>query len=125
MEGLGENGISNFAPKNCEFLPASMPEIQNSKFGQTLNSGFQYSEGLMESLNLALDCFALHHYIVFHSMNLVATPFNVSHLMPSEALPCPPLHCTLYTCSLYPTLPCPTFLYSPYTQLLTFFIHEI
>ena len=36
MKGLGENWIvvSNFSQKHCEFLPASMPEVQNWEFGK-------------------------------------------------------------------------------------------
>ena len=100
--GLNWIVVSNFAPKKYAFLTASRSEVQNSKFGQKLNSGFQFQEGLIENLNLALHCFALHHCIVFRSINLIDTTFNASHPMPSEALPCPPLHCTPYWCSLYP-----------------------
>ena len=109
MKSLGVNWIvvSHFTPKKYAFLTASRSEVQNSKFGQKLNSGFQFREGLMKNLNLALHCFALHHCIVFHSINLLATTFNASHPMPSEALPCPPLHCTPYWCSLYPQITLP------------------
>ena len=101
--------VPNFARRNCEFLKflcASRAEAENPKFGQKLNNGFNFTDGLMENLNLVLHCFAMHHCIVFHSISHVATPFNASHPMLSQALPCSPLHYTLYWCSLYPTLPC-------------------
>ena len=76
--------FSNLAQKELEnlFGVSNKGEISN------FTGWFYLKDRLLEQ------CFGLHHCIVFHSINLVATPFNASHPMPSK--PCPVLPFTTH-----------------------------